>query len=158
SFGNLRGVRESGKVFAVPTYFFIANMAALLGYGAYKMFTGGLHHVNYANQTGVMPLGHHGDTSLFLAGASVWIVMRAFASGGAAVTGVEAISNGVPAFKKPEWKNARSTLVIMGSLLGVMFLGLSILTAKTHVLPFTSGTPTVISQVGKAVFGTGPFG
>jgi amino acid transporter len=158
AFGNLRGVRESGKIFAVPTYFFILNMAALLGVGAYKMATGGLHHANYAGKTGVMPLGTHGNTSLLLAGATVWIVLRAFASGGAAVTGVEAISNGVPAFKKPEWKNARSTLVIMGSLLGVMFLGLSILAAHTHVLPYVSGTPTVISQVGDTVFGTSAFG
>ena len=68
-------------------------------------------------------------------GASLAIVLHAFASGGAAVTGVEAISNGVPAFKKPAWKNARDTLVIMGSLLGVMFLGLSIMDSHMHVAP-----------------------
>ena len=80
-------------------------------------------------------------------------MLHAFASGGAAVTGVEAISNGVPAFREPAWKNARTTLVIMGSLLGVMFLGLSVLAAKVHAAPYESGTPTVISQIGKLVYG-----
>src|SRR3954452_12756633 len=84
--------------------------------------------------------------------------MQAFASGGASVTGVEAISNGVTAFKKPEWKNARKTLVIMGSTLGTMFLGLSYLATKVHPVPYESGTPTVISQIGKAVFGGGATG
>jgi amino acid transporter len=158
AYGNLRGVRESGKVFAVPTYFFIFNMAILLGLGAYKMAVGHLHHVHYAAHSGVLHFGTKGDPNLLLAGASVYVVLKAFASGGAAVTGVEAISNGVPAFRKPEWKNARSTLVVMGTLLGVMFLGLSILVAHTHIAPFTSGTPTVISQVGKFVYGPGALG
>src|SRR5262249_59487311 len=79
-------------------------------------------------------------------------------AGGAAVTGGEAISNGVPAFRKPAWKNARTTLVIMGSLLGAMFLGLSILASHMHVAPFVDGTPTVISQVGDLVYGGSPLG
>jgi hypothetical protein len=74
------------------------------------------------------------------------------------VTGAEAISNGVPAFRKPEWKNARSTLVVMGSLLGAMFLGLSVLAAKLHAAPYEEGTPTVIAQVGKLVYGTSAAG
>src|SRR5205823_1294381 len=82
----------------------------------------------------------------------------AFAQGGAAVTGVEAISNGVSAFKVPEWKNARTTLVVMGSSLGVMFIGLSILSAKLHVAPFEKGSPTVISQIGREVFGHSAVG
>src|SRR5207248_11347601 len=86
------------------------------------------------------------------------VFLKAFASGGAAVTGVEAISNGVPAFKPPEWKNAQSTLVVMGSTLGAMFIGLSFLAAKTHVAPYIKGTPTVISQIGKLVFGGGVVG
>ena len=81
-----------------------------------------------------------------------------FASGGAAVTGVEAISNGVPAFRQPAWKNARTTLVIMGSLLGVMFLGLSIMDAHMHVAPFEKGTPTVISQIGQLAYGNSLLG
>ncbi len=88
-------------------------------------------------------------------GASLYVVLHAFASGGAAVTGVEAISNGVPAFRQPAWRNARQTLVIMGSLLGVMFLGLSVLAAHMHVAPFAEGTPTVIAQIGDLVYGGG---
>jgi hypothetical protein len=91
-------------------------------------------------------------------GASWFVVAHAFASGGAAVTGVEAISNGVTAFKKPEWKNARTTLVIMGTTLGAMFFGLSALSTKIHPMPYEKGTPTVLAQVGRAVFGSGASG
>jgi len=156
AWGNLRGVRESGKLFAVPTYFFIVNMGILISVGVFKAFHGGLARANYAHATGLMHVGNKG-TGL-LAGASLALVLHSFASGGAAVTGVEAISNGVPAFKKPEWKNARDTLVIMGSLLGVMFIGLSIMDAKMHVIPFELGTPTVISQIGKLAYGGGLSG
>src|SRR5207302_8612884 len=107
----------------------------------------------HVHKAGMVPFGKVGGG--FLMGAALYKVMTAFANGGAAVTGVEAISNGVPAFRAPEWKNARETLVIMGSLLGAMFLGLSILAAKMHVAPFESGTPTVISQIGKLVYGHG---
>jgi hypothetical protein len=86
------------------------------------------------------------------------VVLHAFASGGAAVTGVEAISNGVTAFRKPEWKNARVTLIIMGATLGTLFFGLSALSTKVHPIPYESGSPTVISQIGKFVFGGGLIG
>jgi len=153
--GNLKGVRESGKLFAIPTFFFIANMAVLLGVGAIKWATGQLH-AHPLNHLGAVPVGHGGGGLLY--GASLVIVLRAFASGGAAVTGVEAISNGVTAFKPPEWKNARETLVVMGSTLGVMFFGLSALSTKVHAIPFKSGTPTVISQIGKFIYDGGPLG
>jgi amino acid transporter len=148
--GNLKGVRESGKLFAVPTYFFIASMGVLLIVGLARMLFGQLP-VDSLDHEGLVNVGA-GGSGLFY-GASLFVVMHAFASGGAAVTGVEAISNGVPAFKQPAWRNARTTLVIMGSLLGVMFLGLSVLAAKVHAAPYESGTPTVISQVGKLVYG-----
>src|SRR5204863_9681664 len=127
----------------------------LLGMGTWRMLFGHLP-VESLNRPGLVPIGHKG--SGFFAGAALFVVLRAFASGGAAVTGVEAISNGVPAFRVPEWKNARSTLVVMGSTLGAMFLGLSILAAKMHVAPYAKQTPTVISQVGKLVYGGGPVG
>ena len=155
AFGNLRGVRESGRVFAVPTYFFILNMAVLLGLGMFKMLTGDLP-TETLRPEGLVSMGSAGNGLLM--GATFYVVLHAFASGGAAVTGVEAISNGVPAFKPPEWKNARRTLVIMGSCLGVMFFGLSALAAKMHTAPFEEGTPTVISQIGKLVYGGGAFG
>ena len=104
----------------------------------------------------MLAFGHGGDGLLM--GATVFVVLHAFASGGAAVTGVEAISNGVPAFRQPAWRNARTTLVIMGVGLGVMFLGLSFLAAHMHVAPFAEGTPTVIAQVGELVYGDGAVG
>jgi amino acid transporter len=155
AFGNLRGVRESGRIFAVPTYFFIAVMMMLLAAGLARVIFGHVP-VQSIHKPGMIPAGHGGDG--FLMGATLWVVLRAFASGGAAVTGVEAISNGVPAFKRPEWKNARTTLVIMGSTLGVMFFGLSWLDSHLHVNAYAKGTPTVISQIGKLVFGGGPAG
>jgi amino acid transporter len=155
AFGNLRGVRESGRIFSVPTYFFIANMALLLGIGLYKLAMGTLP-VASLDHPGLVDVGSPG-AGIFL-GATLYVVLHAFASGGAAVTGVEAISNGVPAFKEPSWKNARITLVIMGSLLGAMFLGLSVLAAHVHAAPYVSGTPTVISQVGRLVYGSGTTG
>ena len=155
AFGNLRGVRESGKVFALPTYFFMLNMALLLGWGLYQLIIG--HLPSAPNEApGMLEFGSQGNGLLM--GASLFVVMHAFASGGAAVTGVEAISNGVPAFRRPAWRNARTTLVIMGITLGLMFLGLSVLAGHMHVAPFEEGTPTVISQVGELVYGSGTFG
>jgi amino acid transporter len=156
AFGNLRGVKESGKVFAVPTYFFIAMMGVLLTIGVSKVLGGGLDHV--AVHEGAVKVNGDSIGTGFLYGAGLWLVLKAFASGGAAVTGVEAISNGVTAFRRPEWRNARRTLVIMGSALGVMFLGLSYLATQVHPVPYIEGTPTVISQIGKTVFGEGTGG
>jgi len=155
AFGNLRGVKESGRVFAVPTYFFLINMLLLLVVGGLRATFGHLPQAPL-NTPGLVPIGN-ASNGLFY-GATLFVVLRAFASGGAAVTGVEAISNGVPAFKEPAWKNARSTLVVMGTFLGIMFFGLSTLAAKVHAAPFEKGTPTVISQVGKLVYGTSPIG
>src|SRR5581483_4370156 len=103
AYGNLRGVKESGRIFAIPTYFFIVDMVFLLGVGLTKMAAGSLP-THLAQKPGMLPLGAHAGGGLLM-GASLFVVMHAFASGGAAVTGVEAISNGVPAFRKPEWKN-----------------------------------------------------
>ena len=151
AYGNLRGTKESGKLFAVPTYFFIVNMFILIGVGLVREITSSLAQ-GPTKLEGMTTLGtHHGNG--FLMGATVFVVLKAFGSGGAAVTGVEAISNGVPAFRAPAWKNARKTLVVMGSLLGFMFLGLSMLAARTHAMPYDDGVPSVISQVGKMVYG-----
>ncbi|HXY91823.1 MAG TPA: amino acid permease [Acidimicrobiia bacterium] len=155
AYGNLRGVRESGRLFATPTYFFIGNMVLLLGIGFVKMFLGNLP-VDSLHHSGLVNIGSP-SSGLFY-GATLYVVLHAFASGGAAVTGVEAISNGVPAFREPSWKNARITLVIMGSTLGAMFLGLSILASRVHPGVYENGTPTVISQIGKAVYGGGAMG
>ncbi len=155
AFGNLRGVKESGRIFAIPTYFFIANMLVLLSLGAQKAIDGDLPVIGRFVEGNIEP-GQAG-TGLLL-GAGAFGVLHAFASGGAAVTGVEAISNGVPAFREPSWRNARQTLVLMGVGLGVMFLGLSLLAAQIQVSPFEGGTPTVISQIAEAVYGPSAIG
>ncbi|GAC1597371.1 MAG: APC family permease [Acidimicrobiales bacterium] len=169
AFGNLKGVKESGKIFAAPTYFFIAIMGLMIVMGAIKWISGTIHpdvnnelflHHGYVSTLpdrfkDAFGPGSRGTKSMFLYGAGLFVVLKAFASGGTAVTGVEAISNGVTAFKRPEWLNARKTLVIMGAVLGVLFLGLSSLSTKTHPVVYRSGSPTVISQVGKGVFGGG---
>jgi hypothetical protein len=135
------------------------NMAVLLGIGIVKLAGGDLHALtSYAQGTVEGPEHAVSANAGLMFGASAYILAKAFASGGSAVTGVEAISNGVPAFKEPAWKHARQTLVLMGSGLGVMFLGLSLLASKIKVLPFEDGTPTVLSQIGEAVFGTGGLG
>lgn len=158
AFGNLKGVKESGKIFAVPTYFFVTIMFILIGVGAWKAANGELVQQSINGVKGSITVGKGGISDAFLYGAGAYVVLHGFASGGTAVTGVEAISNGVTAFRKPEWKNARSTLVTMGALLGVLFFGLSWLSTKIHPVPFESGVPTVISQIGKQVFGTSSAG
>jgi amino acid transporter len=155
AFTNLRGVKESGKIFATPTYFFLGNMALLLAWGMTRLVAGSLPQLSM-HRAGLVKVGTAGD-GLFM-GAALFVVLRAFASGGAAVTGVEAISNGVPAFREPAWRNARTTLVWMGASLGVMFLGISVLAGAMHIAPFENGTPTVIAEVGKHVYGTSPLG
>jgi amino acid transporter len=155
AFGNLRGVRESGRIFAAPTFFFMANMGLLLGLGIFHYLSGDLEVVG-RHVPGMVEFGHEGTG--VLVGASAFVLAKAFASGGSAVTGVEAISNGVPAFRKPEWRNARQTLVVMGSGLAVMFLGLSFLASRIEIAPFEDGTPTVLAEIGKAVYGGGAMG
>jgi amino acid transporter len=157
AYGNLRGVKESGKVFAVPTYFFMLNMGILLVYGLAKLAGGDLPVIGHAVE-GNVEIGDATASAGIYMGAGAMLLAKAFASGGSAVTGVEAISNGVPAFKEPAWKHARQTLVVMGSGLGVMFLGLSLLASKIKVIPFEGGTPTVLAQIGEAVYGTSAFG
>jgi amino acid transporter len=143
--GNLRGIRESGSIFAVPTYLFVGMMYLLIGYGLYRLFLGG--GMTYEPPPSVrQPIGE---------ALGLFVLMRAFAQGCTAMTGTEAISNGVPAFKPPEWANARKTLIAMGVLLGTMFLGLSYLAVQINVLP--ADDETVISQIGRTVFGQGPM-
>ncbi len=151
AFGNLRGTKESGRLFAAPTYFFVLVMGVLLIVGAARIVSGTLP-VQPTDLEGMLVRTKSPSNAIFM-GAGMLVFLKAFASGGAAVTGVEAISNGVPAFRPPAWKNARETLVYMGALLGVMFLGLSFLASRVHATPYEGGTPTVISQVGKLVFG-----
>ncbi len=151
---NLKGVKESGFAFAAPTYFFMIMMALLAAVALYKGFAGGgFEMITPVEGKEPIHFGSEGVENALLYGAGIFAVLRAFASGGAAVTGVEAISNGVPAFREPAWRNARSTLVVMGIISGSMFLTVSLLAWKLHPVPYEESAPTVISQIGKAVFG-----
>jgi amino acid transporter len=138
--GNLRGVRESGRIFAIPTYFFLAVMLALLASGAFRVLTGA---VPAGAAAGAAPAG---TTAL-----TVFLVLRAFANGCTAMTGVEAISNGVPAFKPPEEKNAAATLTTMAVLCVILFAGVTLLTHAYQILPREG--ETIVSQLARAVFG-----
>jgi amino acid transporter len=141
--GNLRGLRESGTIFAVPTYVFIGAMYGLVAYGVARILIGGL---SYAPA-----LPPHAPTEAL----GVFLILRAFAQGCSAMTGTEAISNGVPAFKEPSPTNARITLAWMAVVLGSLFLGVSILGTHLNVIP--NDQETVISQIARAVVGQGPY-
>jgi amino acid transporter len=143
---NLRGVKESGKVFSVPTYFFVVMMLAMLGLGFWQYTTGNLNTVTTVEtvEKGVLPL-------------SIFLLLRAFASGCTALTGVEAISNGITAFKEPKSRNAAQTLMVMSTLLGIMFIGITVLANRVHVFASETMQETVISQLARTIFGLNPL-
>ncbi len=155
AFGNLRGIREAGRVFAAPTYFFIANMVLLIVVGVVRAVLGQLHAHSLHQPHAIA--GHSVASGLFY-GASLFIVLQAFASGGTALTGTEAISNGVSVFRQPEARNARITLVVMSVILGSLVLGVGVLSAIVHPVPRVDGTPTVVSQIATYVYGTSTLG
>lgn len=143
---NLRGLRESGAVFAVPTYAFVVTIFSILILGMFRFITGTVMPVN-----GPARLAEIHASGQVL---GIVLLLKAFAAGCTALTGIEAISDGVPAFKKPEWVNARATLTVMAVLLTSMFLGISFLAQQYHALPPEPGYPeTVLSQIGRGVFG-----
>lgn len=138
--GNLRGIRESGSIFSIPTYAFIFGLVATLGLGLFRYATGmgPAEPVAHAEIVAAQPM-------------SLWLLLTAFSAGSVAMSGTEAISNGVPAFKEPESRNAALTLTTMATLLGVFFLGISFLASQFGLVP--NDHETVISQLVSAVFG-----
>jgi amino acid transporter len=154
TYGNLRGVKEAGKAFALPTYLFVGSMAVVFGIGIYRQFAGTLPTLD-VNQSGAVPLG---ESQGLLTFAAIFILLRAFANGGSSLTGLEAISDGVSLFKTPEQVNARKTLVIMSTILGSLVLGVSWFAHKIQAMPYESETPTVISQVARTILGDGAAG
>ena len=157
-YGNLRGIREAGSYFAVPTYFFIFCIVSVIVVGLVREVLGTLHQIPLppASQVYGGKIGTPGEG--WLMGLAFISLLRSFANGGSSLTGLEAISNGVSSFEKPEAKNARVTLVIMSTTLGFLVLGVTMLAKWTHAVPYAGGSPTVISQEVKAVFGTSPAG
>ncbi|MEV5262069.1 APC family permease [Streptomyces anulatus] len=155
AYGNLRGVREAGRTFALPAYLFMAAMGLVFLVAAVRALTGELPQADLT-APGVVPLGEPGDG--WLQGASLFIVLRAFANGGSSLTGLEAISNGISAFREPQGRNARRTLIAMSCVLALLVLGVSTLAYYTHAVPYTDGTPTVIAQEARLAFGNGTLG
>src|SRR5438445_788297 len=148
---NLRGVRESGALFAPPAYTYIVMMAALVVWGMIRIARGDL---------GPLPVDHHALAHFtagrtVFAGASAFLVLRAFSSGAVALSGIEAISNGTQSFRKPESRNASITLISIAVILGGLFFGIAVL--AHHLRPTLSPSQTILSIMGRAVFGSGPF-
>jgi amino acid transporter len=148
SVANLRGVKESGRVFAVPTYIYIFSLSALVLYGLYRTFI--------ADDIAPIKVGSDFVGDNITGGTlGLFVLLKGFSSGAVALTGVEAISNGVPAFRRPESRNAANTLMWMGIILGTLFMGVQIL--AHHLGPYPSEKQTVFSQMGVAVWGSGTF-
>jgi amino acid transporter len=153
---NLRGIREAGNIFAVPTYLFMFSAFLMIAMGAYRIIVLGEHHLP--------PPEVVQATASTAGGVSIFLLLRAFASGAVALTGTEAIATGVPAFKPPESKNAASTLLVMGGVLAILFIGITFLATNFAIYPTVPelfGTTvehkTVIAQVAGAVFGSSPM-
>jgi amino acid transporter len=152
---NLRGLREAGRPFAVPAYLFVGLVVLMVVVGVIKMITVGLPQYDPAHLVGTVVVRQRDG---FVMGATLFVLLRAFANGGSSLTGVEAISNTVGAFRKPAGRNARKVLTVMACILGFMVGGVSFLAFATHATPYTAGYPSVLSQEARAVFGHGAFG
>ena len=154
AYGNLRGVKEAGRAFALPTYLFVGSMFVVFGIGIFRELTTGLPELD-PRSPGAIEIGSEQG---LLSAAAVFILLRAFANGGSSLTGLEAIADGVGLFRSPESANARKTLVMMSMILGTLVLGVSYFAHRILAVPYEDETPTVISQVASTILGDGAFG
>jgi amino acid transporter len=150
-FGNLRGIKEAGRAFAIPTYLFAGSVILMIVVGLIRAALGNLHAVNPHTLPGTYPIGS--GTAGLLTGVMIFTLLRAFANGGASLTGIEAVSDAVGAFRPPEGINARRVLIAEGVILGTLVAGISWLAYATHATPRTLGYPTVLAQEADLVFG-----
>ncbi len=162
-YGNLRGIKEAGRFFAFPTYFFISSLTIVVVAGYIKQALGHLHaqtipHCVAGAASCPLVQTHHASGPSWLYGATFIVILKSFANGGSSLTGLEAISNGVGTFREPASRHARQTLVVMSSVLAFLVLGVTLIAHWTHAVPYESGTPTVVSQEVRLVFGYGPVG
>ena len=146
--GNLRGIRESGTLFAAPTYFFIVAMGSVVAVGLIKVLLGDA-------PGSILHAAPPREEVVATQGLTLWLILRAFSSGGAALTGVEAMSNNIPNFKPPESDNARKTLTVMAVIAIYLFLGISFLTTRYGLVPLEE--ETIVSQLGRQVLGENPL-
>jgi len=144
---NLRGMKESGRLFAPPTYIYVLVLFTMIGYGLYRVYGGDLGPIE-GQEEALADITNNGTLTT---GITTFALARAFSSGAVALSGLEAISDGVPAFRKPAAKNAATTIVFMGLILATSFFGLSLLASKLKPIP--SEDETVLSSLGTAVFG-----
>jgi amino acid transporter len=151
AFGNLRGIKEAGRSFAVPTYLFSGAVILMIVVGLIREVIGNLPVYHPATLPGAYHLGSSSDG--LLSAAMIFILLRAFANGGASLTGIEAVSDAVGAFRPPEGRNARRVLMTEGAILGILIAGISWLAHATHATPRTAGYPTVLAQEAQYVFG-----
>lgn len=154
-YGNLRGIREAGVAFALPTYIFVAMMTLLIVTGIVREIFWGLPTYDPMSIAGAVPV-HQGDGLVM--GATILVLLRSFANGGTSLTGVEAISNTVNVFQNPVGPNARRVLTIMSTTLGLLLAGVAYLAYVTHATPYVAGYPSMLSQIARAVFGHGVLG
>ena len=150
-YGNLRGIKEAGKIFALPTYLFSGVIIVMIAVGLVRAVLGDLPQQDVSTLHGVYT--QTGADTGVLTAVGIFALLRGFANGGSSLTGIEAVSNAVSAFKPPEGRNARRVLVMEGTILGTLVAGISLLARLTHATPYTSGYPTVISQEADIVFG-----
>jgi amino acid transporter len=148
--GNLRGIRESGTIFMAPTYLYLIVMLGIIGWGLARSIGGDLPQFE-------PPIGWLEELEAGGQALGLFLILRAFSQGAVALTGVEAISDGVPAFKPPEWRNARTTLTWAAAIFGVLFLGISYLVTTTGIVPDPTHQQTVLSLLVRQVAGSGPI-
>jgi amino acid transporter len=152
---NLRGLKEAGWQFAFATYFFVIMVGLTIVVGVTRVIIGDLPVYDSGHLAGTVPV-HQGNGLVM--GATILTLLRAFANGGSSLTGVEAISNTVDLFRKPQGRNARRVLTAMATILGLLLAGVAYLAYVTHATPYLTEYPSVLSQIGRAVFGNGLFG
>jgi amino acid transporter len=152
-YGNLRGLKEAGRAFAVPTYLFAGSVVLMIAVGLVREVLGNIRPYDAHALHGTVTIGS--GTAGLVTGAMIFTLLRAFANGGASLTGIEAVSDAVGAFRPPEGRNARQVLVTEGLILGALVAGISWLAHVTHATPRTSGYPTVLAQEAQIVFGNG---
>jgi amino acid transporter len=155
-YGNMRGLKEAGRAFAVPTYLFAGSVILMIVVGLIREAIGNLQPVDPHTLHGTYTIG--AGTAGIVSVAMIFTLLRAFANGGASLTGIEAVSDAVGAFNPPEGRNARQVLITEGLILGILVAGISWLAHATHATPRIVGYPTVLAQEAQQVFGYGFLG
>src|ERR1700742_4505873 len=154
-YANLRGLKEAGLPFAFPTYFFVIMVGLMIVVGVGRVILGELPVYDPEHIPGMVPI-HQGNGLVM--GATILVLLRAFANGGSSLTGVEAITDAVNVFRQPQGPNARRVLTRMACVLGFLLVGVIYLVHATHAAPFVAEYPSMLSEVGRAVFGQGLIG